>query len=74
VKGTTVPTETVFKIRTYEVKVDSQEALKLHRAGKSLRQIAEALAPGASRMAVSRAIQRAKKSEAGHEPTPNRNV
>jgi hypothetical protein len=58
-----VPTETVFKIRTYEVKVDSVAALELYRAGKSLRQIAEVLAPGASRMAVSRAIQRAKNAE-----------
>jgi hypothetical protein len=59
-----MPVETRFQIRTFEVKVDSAAALALHRAGKTLRQIAEALAPGASRMAVSRAIQRAKKAEA----------
>jgi hypothetical protein len=67
-----MPTETIFKIRTYEVKVASAEALKLHRAGRTLRQIAEALAPGASRMAVSRAIQRGKNAEACHEPATGR--
>ena len=56
-----MPTETVVQRRTYEVKVDSEKALALHSAGKTLRQIAQALAPGASRMAVSRAIRRAKK-------------
>ena len=61
-----MPTETVFRIRTFEVKVDSAAALALHRAGKTHRQIAQELSPGASRMAVSRAIARAKRSEAAN--------
>jgi DNA-binding transcriptional regulator LsrR (DeoR family) len=45
-----------------DVKVDSAAALQLWNRGLNLRQIASAIAPGASRMSVSRAIQRAVKS------------
>jgi hypothetical protein len=59
-----MPQEIVIQRRVYETKVDSAIALAMHRDGKSLRQIAAAIAPTASRMAVSRAIQRAKKAVA----------
>lgn len=51
-------------------KIDAAHALALWNEGKTMREIIAALAPGASRMAAVRAIQRAVK--AGGVRTPAR--
>jgi len=58
------------KYRQQAIKVDAGEALALWNAGKSLRQIRDAIAPGASHVAVLRAIRRAVR--AGGAAVPHR--
>jgi len=50
-------------VRATHTLIDSRAALALSREGKTLRQITEALAPGASLMAALRAIRRGKRQE-----------
>lgn len=52
-------TEIIKRTATYFVKCDADLALELWNAGQSFKQIRDAIAPGASKTSVVRAINRA---------------
>jgi hypothetical protein len=58
------------KPRTADAKVDHLQAANCRALGMTLAQIREAIAPGVSLMAVSRALKRARKLEAANAKPP----